>query len=229
LTNLQKDLYVTEKLTLIATSKVLCPRPPDWGDAIQICGFLNPPRPANIWEIPLELQAFLEKGAPPVFFTFGSCTQFDLENNTRLFLEAAKKAGVRAIIQSNREALSLPDKDPDVFRVTSLPHEKIFPHCSLVVHHGGSGTTQSSLKAGVPSVVVAHAFDQPYWGRKLMQLGVAGKVLHRRKTTSEALAKGIRSVLDSPRITHNAQEAGKVMQRENGVDNAVALLNKIFH
>jgi len=227
--NLQSDLYLTEKLTLIATSAVLCPRPTDWGDNIQICGFLNPPTPAGKWEMPSELRAFLGEGAPPVYITFGSCTQFDLENNTRLFLEASKKAGVRAIIQSNWETLSPPDNDPDVFRVTSIPHEHIFPHCSMIVHHGGAGTTQSSLKAGKPSVVVAHAFDQPYWGRKLMQLGVAGKVLRRKETTSDTLAQGICSVLDSPQMTHNAQEAGKVMQKENGVDNALALINKIFH
>jgi len=228
-TDLQKDLYVTDKLTLVATSTVLCPRPPDWGDNIQVCGFLNPPRPTGDWEMPQDLRAFLEKGDPPVYFTFGSCTQFDLERNTRLFLEAAKMAGVRAIIQSDWNALSLPDKSADVYRVNAIPHEHIFPHCSMVVHHGGSGTTHSSLKAGKPSVVVAHAFDQPYWGRKLTQLGVAGKVLQRKKTTPDILAKAIRVVIDSPQMISNAQKARAVMERENGVYNAVSLINRIFH
>jgi sterol 3beta-glucosyltransferase len=227
--SLQRDLYVTEKLTLIATSAILCPRPPDWSDNIQICGYLNPPRHRTNWEMPPELRTFFEKGKPPVYFTFGSCAQFDLERNTRLFLEAAKMAGVRAIVQSDWDVLSLPDEDSNVYRVNSIPHEHIFPHCALIVHHGGSGTTQSSLKAGKPSVVVAHAFDQPYWGKKLMQLGVAGKVLQRRKTTSDVLAKGIRTVLDSPQMIDEAQKARTVMERENGVDNAVSLINKIFN
>lgn len=98
----------------------------------------------------------------------------------------------------------------------------------MIVHHGGSGTTQPSLKAGKPSVVVAHAFDQPYWGKKLKQLSVTGKVLQRRKTTSDILAKGIRTVLDSPQMIHNAQKAGTVMERERGVDNAAALINHVF-
>ena len=226
--NLQNDLYITKKLALIATSSVLCPRYPDWNDNIQICGFLNPPKPIKDWQMPAELRTFLENGEPPVYFTFGSCTQFDLEDSTRLFLESSKKAKVRAIVQSNWDALSLPEKDPDVYRVNSIPHEHIFPHCSMIVHHGGSGTTQSSLKAGKPSLVVAHAFDQPYWGKKLMQLGVAGKVLRRRKTTADILAKGIRFVLDSPQMSENAQKAKQVMKKENGVDNAVALINNIF-
>lgn len=227
-TSLQKELYVTGKLTLIATSTVLCPRYPDWSDNIQICGFLNPPNPSENWKMSSELRSFIEGGKPPVYFTFGSCTQFDLERNTRLFLEAAKKAEVRAIVQSNWEALSLTDEYPDVYKVNSIPHEHVFPHCSMIVHHGGSGTTQSSLKAGKPSLVVAHAFDQSYWGKKLQQLGVSGKVLQRRKVTSDAIIKGIRYVLNSPHMSHNALKASQVMNKENGVDNAVTLINRIF-
>jgi UDP:flavonoid glycosyltransferase YjiC (YdhE family) len=225
-TCLQDDLYVTRKLTLIATSAALCPRQPDWGGNIQVCGFLNPPGGADNWKMPPGLQRFIESGAPPVYFTFGSCTHFDLESSTRLFLETARKAGVRAIVQSNWESLAFLEEHPNVYRVSSIPHEHVFPHCSMIVHHGGSGTSQSSLRAGKPSVVVAHAFDQPYWGKKLMQLGVAGKVLQRRKTTSDVLAKSVLSVLDSPQLVYNAQKAKQVMDKENGVDNAVALINQ---
>jgi len=227
-TYLQDDLYVTKKLTLIATSATLCPRQPHWGEHIQVCGFLNPPGTADNWKMPPDLQRFIESGTPPVYFTFGSCTQLDLERSTRLFLETSRKAGVRAVIQSNWEALPFPEDRPDVYRVSSIPHEHVFPHCSLIIHHGGAGTSQSSLKAGKPSVVVAHAYDQTYWGRKLMQLGVAGKVLQRRKTTSDVLAKSIRSVLDSPQRAHNAQKAKQGMSEENGVDNAVGLINQML-
>jgi len=226
--NLQEDLYVTKKLTLIATSAVLCPRQPDWGEHIQVCGFLNPPGSDHTWKMPSDLEGFIEGGKPPVYFTFGSCTQFDPEQTTRLFVEAAQKAGVRAIIQSNWEAGFLPENPPDVYRVSSIPHGHIFPHCSAIVHHGGSGTSQSALKAGIPSVVVAHAYDQPYWGRKLKQLGVAGRVLHRRNTTSDVLAERIRSVLDSPQMAANAREAKQVMSKENGVDTAAALINQLL-
>ena len=98
----------------------------------------------------------------------------------------------------------------------------------MIVHHGGAGTTQSSLRAGKPSVVVAHAFDQPYWGNRLKQLGVAGNVLQRKKTNPELLAKAIRAVIDSPQMIREAQKAGSAMQRENGVENAVSLINKHY-
>jgi len=227
-TYLQDDLYVTKKLTLIAASTVLCPRQPDWGEHIRVCGFLNPPATTDDWELPQDLQRFLESGPPPVYFTFGSCTQFAPEGTTRLFLECAKRAGVRAIIQSNWDGFSLSEEDPDIYRVQSIPHEHVFPHCAMIVHHGGAGTTHASLRAGKPSVVVAHAYDQPFWGRRLMKLGVAGNVLSRRRVTAEALAKMIRSVQRSPQMSSAAQEASELMERESGVDTAVTLINQIF-
>jgi UDP:flavonoid glycosyltransferase YjiC (YdhE family) len=227
-TNLQEELLVTPKLTLVATTAVLCPRPRDWGQHIQVSGFLAPPRPEENWRMPPELSAFLEGGGPPVYFTFGSLNPFYAKESIRLFLEAAKKAGVRAIIQSDAKDFPIKEESPDVIMVRSMPHEAVFPHCAMIVHHGGSGTTQSSLKAGKPSLVVAHAFDQSYWGKRLQEIGVAGKVLHRRSATADDLAKGIRLVLNTPRMSQNARRAGHLMGKEDGVGNAVALIDNLF-
>lgn len=38
----------------------------------------------------------------------------------------------------------------DVFPVKA-PHAWLFPRCSCVVHHGGLGTTEATLRAGIPS------------------------------------------------------------------------------
>lgn len=44
-------------------------------------------------------------------------------------------------------------------------YTKIFPACRAVVHHGGSGTTAAGLRAGIPSLILWTAGDQPMWGR----------------------------------------------------------------
>ncbi len=226
--DLQAQLYVSGALTLIATCRPLCLRLPDWGDNIQICGFLNAARTTADWVMPDGLRNFLADGAPPVYFTFGSLTQFDIEGTTRLFLDAAKIAGVRAIIQSDWDHFQPAGDDPDIYQVQSIPHEYVFPHCSMIVHHGGSGTTQSALQAGKPSLVIAHAFDQPYWGKKLHQIGVSGKVLQRRSTSAGKIADNIRIILRSPHMSHNAKKIGQSMRAENGVGNAVAAIEAKF-
>ena len=226
--NLQNDLYITRELMLIATCKPLCPRHSDWGDNIQICGFLNPPKKNADWQMDQELRRFLAAGEPPVYFTFGSVTQFDLEKTTRLFLEATEKSGVRAIIQSDWDTFPLPHESPNTYTVQSIPHEHVFPHCSMIVHHGGSGTTQTALLSGKPSLVVAHGLDQYFWGKKMHQIGVAGKMLLKRTITADKLAKSILTVLGSSRLADNAQKISHSMRKENGVGNAVRLIEERF-
>lgn len=41
-----------------------------------------------------------------------------------------------------------------------VPMYPLLAHCAAVVHHGGSGTTLTSLAAGVPQLVLPHATDQ---------------------------------------------------------------------
>jgi UDP:flavonoid glycosyltransferase YjiC (YdhE family) len=85
----------------------------------------------------------------------------------RLLTGAARLAGCRAIIQSpSAEACGFASGD-DILYVATAPHHVIFPHCRAVVYHGGAGTTQSVMRAGKPSVVVANISEQEHWGREL--------------------------------------------------------------
>ena len=41
-----------------------------------------------------------------------------------------------------------------------VPQADVFPHCSVVVSHGGSGTTYGALAHGLPLLMLPHAADQ---------------------------------------------------------------------
>lgn len=219
-------------LNLIAVSPTICQKPPDWEDHHQVCGFFNMPEKAEEWQMSADLQAFLDAGPPPVYMTFGSLmpwTEPGLSETVRFLIETAKLAKCRAIIQANLECLDDLPKTDNLFFLKKTPHNRIFPHCAAVVHHGGAGTTQSSTLACCPSVVVEHFVDQVFWGNELHRLGVAPPVLHRRSVTPTKLAKAIRKVLDSPAIKKRAQATGQTMQKENGVNRAVELIEKQFN
>lgn len=225
--SLQRNLFISKSLTLVAASKALCPRPLDWREYIQVCGFLNP-QTDTLWEMPETLRQFINEGKPPVYMTFGTCMQFDLEQNTQLFVDAAKRSRQRAIIQTGfNSGIENPDTS-DIFYVESVPHNQVFPFCSAVVHHGGAGTTQAALIAGKPSIVVAHAYDQMDWGNRLQKVEVAGKVLSRKKVDSIQLAKAINEVSNSRVLRHNAEEIGAKMRSENGVGIAIKLLEQRY-
>ena len=59
------------------------------------------------------------------------------------------------------------------FVVRDTPHGWLLPQTSVVIHHGGAGTTHSAARAGVPSVVMPLAGDQFFWADRLQRLGVA--------------------------------------------------------
>jgi UDP:flavonoid glycosyltransferase YjiC (YdhE family) len=61
---------------------------------------------------------------------------------------------------------------PDVLAVGFLDLSAAFPFGEVIIHHGGIGTTMAALRAGRPSVVLPHAFDNMFNGRLLHAAGV---------------------------------------------------------
>ena len=166
-----------------------------------------------------------------MYMTFGSWMPQDFVNQTatlHLLTQAAKLAGCRAIIQSPSWRECGFRSNEQVLFVSAAPHHLIFPHCTAIVHHGGAGTTQSATLAGKPSIVVAHISEQEYWGRELRRLGIAGKFSKRRSLSAKQLADQIRYILDNPGLTHTAAKIATAMKKENGVTEAVKMIEQRF-
>lgn len=221
-TDVFSDLWESKALTLIAASPSLYERPADWGDHLQVSGFLRLPEEAEPWTMPEDFARFLSEGDPPVYMTFGSMPQ--ARATTELFIDAAKAAGCRAIIQASSSAFPDGVADPNIHRIEGAPHDRIFPHCSLVVHHGGAGTTHTASLAGCPSIIVEHFGDQIFWGAQLKRLGLSNRTLHRRSVTPKTLAAEIHRILHSSAMKARARETGASMRKEEGVERAVALI-----
>ncbi len=98
---------------------------------------------------------------------------------------------------------------------------------SMVIHHGGSGTTAFGLRAGVPSCAVPFVFDQFYWGQRISQLGVGPDPIPYKKLTVERLREAIEVGVGSPQIKQNAVELGQKIQKENGIETALGIIEKI--
>lgn len=225
--SLQKEVFTSNTLTLVAASEALCLRPRDWPKTVQMTGFLNLPPKNDSWLMSERLSAFLASNERPVYMTFGSCMQFDEEGSTKLLVEAAKLSGKRAIIQSDQvEHDEL--ENPDIYFIGSVPHSEIFPLCELIVHHGGAGTTQAALLAGKPSVVVAHGFDQVYWAKQLKTQKLGGQPLNRNTVAASQIAQEINSVLNDHSVKSNAARVGYDMKAEDGVCKAVGLIEGVL-
>ncbi len=225
-----ETVWISKRLNLIAETAAICNRPPDWPDYHHVCGFFALPDHSENWSMPVALQQFLAAGPPPVYMTLGSMFSLDPspESVTEILVHAVRLSGCRAIIQAPWDNIHTISDEPGIYKIQKVPHQFIFPHCAAVVHHGGAGTTHSATLHGCPSVVIEHFGDQLFFAGELHRLGIAPKVLHRKKLTAQKLAAALRIVLDSPNMKKRAEEVGAFMKKENGVQKAVELIEHMM-
>ncbi len=212
--------------TLMGISPLVTPHPPDWGDNLHVTGYWFLDRSPD-WQPSPELTAFLDAGDPPVYIGFGSMSSRDPESMLKLMLAAVEKTGQRAVIHSGWAGLRADDLPSNICLIDSVPHDWLFPRMAGVIHHGGAGTTAAGLCAGVPSLVVAHIGDQPYWGRRIHELGVAPPPILRHKMTAENLSESIRLLTTDREMRVRAAAFGEQIRAENGIENAVRAFGQI--
>lgn len=92
------------------------------------------------------------------------------------------------------------------------------------VHHGGAGTTGSSLRAGLPTLVIPHATDQFFWADRVARLGAGPPMLLRPGLTAEALAGALVRLTSDLGLRARAEEIGRAIRCEDGVARAVEIL-----
>lgn len=99
----------------------------------------------------------------------------------------------------------------------AIPHHLIFPHCNAVIHHGGSGTTHSVARAGVPQLITPLLLDQPYWAYRVQELGLGPKRVKIAKISESDLERRIIDLVTNPAYKMNAIALSDRMKSENGV------------
>lgn len=97
---------------------------------------------------------------------------------------------------SPSSTLTLPaTNSPKIQYIPPTPHQKLFPHCSLLIHHGGAGTTHQGLLAGRPTFIIpcGVSSDQYFWGDVVFRAGVGPNPVMAKKVSVE----GVRRVLEA--------------------------------
>lgn len=211
-------------------SRHVLARPADWPDHARITGYCFSPEPAvESYTPPEALERFLEQGPPPFYAGFGSMIPTDPERLGAVVVEAALEAGQRLILSPGWGRVLPPAALPaSVLLLEECPHRWLFPQLRGAVHHGGAGTTASTLQSGIPSTVVAFFADQPAWGRTLEQLGVSPATHHQSSVTAAALAESLRRMAEIPSYRTRAQQLRTQLAQENGVAAAVAALEALL-
>jgi sterol 3beta-glucosyltransferase len=76
------------------------------------------------------------------------------------------------IINTSWGGIEIKETIPDhVHIIGDAPYDWLFDKVCAVVHHGGSGTTHSALRFGLPQLIIPHIVDQFLWMKLVHKAG----------------------------------------------------------
>ncbi|WP_404404326.1 glycosyltransferase [Pelagibacterium halotolerans] len=222
-----KDTDGTPLWTLNAYSELVSPRPRDWPKTSVVTGYWMLPDNTG-WEPSEEFKAFLAKGEKPIYVGFGSMP-FGADRNTDILREAVALWGGRVVVGRGWGGIKPDELSPEhVYVIDRAPHDQLFKYVKGVVHHGGAGTTAAGLHLGRPTFVVPQMVDQPYWGRRVYELGCGPKPVRRRKLTPALLADALHDLNTNADYARNAEKLGAELRAEDGTGNAIKVIERVM-
>ena len=146
-------------------------------------------------------------------------------------MQCARRAGRRVVIRSAYGSVGAEDLHRDVYLLREAPYRWLFPQMAAIIHHGGASTTAEALLAGVPNAVVAFGADQPYYGRRIHDLGAGPAPIKRNKLNGDRLTELITALTRPAQAAQwlaGATEARSHLLRERGLNVAVERLSTLM-
>ncbi len=202
-------------------SPVLIDKPPaDWSSLDRLTAYPSL-KAKNGLAIPSVVEHYLERGTTPVYVGLGSLGPAHGDAIADAALAALDRLGLRGIFPEDR-----PDgRIAAAGHLISgyVPHEQLFPRCAAVIHHGGAGTVDTALRAGVPQIVQPHMLDQFWFAARLEKLGLSGPALHSRQPGVDEIVRLLNKSLTPPAIRSARMAAAASIERD-GADELAALI-----
>lgn len=169
-----------------------------------------------------ELVAFLDAGEPPVYVGFGSMPMHAAKDVGQVAVDAVRAQGRRVLLARGWADLAQAGDSDDCFVVGEVNQQALFGRVAAVVHHGGAGTTTTAARAGAPQVVVPQFVDQPYWARRVAELGI-GAAHDGPTPTFESLSAALRTAL-APEVRARAVAVASEVRADGAMVAAKVLL-----
>ncbi|KAJ6029290.1 CAZyme family GT1 [Penicillium canescens] len=200
-------------------SPSLLPKPPDWADNIDICGFgflLS----ETSYTPPKEIATFLKAGPKPIYIGFGSIVVDNPVKLTKIIFEAVQKSGQRALVSKGWGNLGADEVPENILMIGNCPHDWLFRQVSCVIHHGGAGTTAAGLALGRPTIIIPFFGDQQFWGDIVARAGAGPAPIPHKHLNVQNLSDAIQKALERSTLDR-AQAIARKMQEESGVRHGV--------
>jgi sterol 3beta-glucosyltransferase len=177
----------------------------------------------------------------PVYIGWGSLKGAEADILSRFAARALKASGSKGIILGGwagvKEDLIKGAEDEvelmeyskkNILWMTTAAHEVLFPQCSVVIHHGGIGTTQVGLRSGRPNIITPIFYDQFDSADMVTsrQVGFATKQL--LKIKPEEVAELIQKCKTDKELQKRAMDLAELINSRNGIKEFTNLAVKFM-
>jgi sterol 3beta-glucosyltransferase len=210
-----KNALLSNK-AIYTISPSLFSRPDYWNENLKVLGFHGQNKTIN-WRPDNDLNDFLEKHHRILLITFGSMTNPEPEEKTKIIIDILERNKIPAIINTASGGLIKPDKfDSELIHfVSQIPYDWIFSKIYGVIHHGGSGTTHLALKYGCATMIIPHILDQFVWNKIIYDIGAGPKGMRIGKISTKNLEPKILELVNNSSFKKKAEQVAIQMEKEN--------------
>lgn len=205
---------------------------PDWFGAadpawpeVRLTGFAWHNEP-DAGPIPDDVLRFIEAGEPPILLTAGT-GMFLGRQWFKVCAEACRLLGHRGLLVTRHDAMvphPLPDEVTWFRYLPSL--EKVMPYMSAIVHHGGMGSLNQALAAGIPQLILAAGYDRPDNASKLKSYGVADW-LPPSRSQPDVIAGVLERLIHSEQVRAECRRLAGMVAQSDGVSAACDLIETL--
>jgi UDP:flavonoid glycosyltransferase YjiC (YdhE family) len=193
----------------------------------KICGFVRDEHIKDWQEVPDEINVLFEGEKKPVVVGLGSTASLHGYTIYDAAAKACKKIDWPCLL-IGKDLAKLADPTKNIHTLDFAPFGGVFPRASVIIHHGGLNTTAEALRAGAPSLVVPHAYDQFDNAIRTQHLGVTCRV-RVNKVTAESLGLILKKILADSHMRQKAKDISqKISAEPDGAEIASEMLAK-FH
>jgi len=170
-----------------------------------------------------EVAAWIAAGTPPVCFGFGSVGVESAADTLAMISAACEQLGERALVCAAGSEFSDARPAEHVKVVGVMNYAAALPACRAFVHHGGAGSVNAGLRAGIPTLILWTLPDQALWAGRVKRLKVgAGRRFS--ATTEKSLVADLRTILAPHYRTRARELATRMTKPADSVATAADLL-----
>lgn len=187
------------------------PPEPHWPSELALTDFIAAPRATGALDP--ELARFLHGEERVVLLATGTGL-FVTKAVVEACIAAAAELGLKLLLVTPFDEL-VPSIPQGAYRVRSAPYDVVVPRMSLVLHHGGIGTVQDGLRAGVPQIALGTGGDRPINAASLVRLGV-GAYVRPAEWSKAAILDAMKTLLGSETVRHACEATAARMRSDPG-------------